>query len=281
VDAQTFFDGRWATGNVPLIGATAHAAWLASTVFDGARAFRRRAPDLDLHAERAIRSALALGLAPQVTADEIVALAWDGIERFPPEAELYIRPLFFAESGFLTPDPTSTRFALTLLDAPLPPPTGFSACLSRFRRPAPDMAPTDAKASCLYPNVARAIRDAKARGFDNAIVLDPLGNVAEFASSNLFIGKNGVAHTPSANGTFLAGITRLRVIDLLRRDGVEVVERALSFAEVLDADEVFSTGNYSKVVPATRVEDRALQPGPICARARARYFEYAEGATRP
>jgi branched-chain amino acid aminotransferase len=135
--------------------------------------------------------------------------------------------------------------------------------------------PTDAKAGCLYPNNGRAILEAKSRGFDNALVRDMLGHVAETATSNVFIVKDGAVLTPQPNGTFLNGITRQRTIALLRAAGVEVVETAISVADVLDADEVFSTGNYSKVVPINRVEDRDLQPGPIAKRARQLYWDWA------
>jgi branched-chain amino acid aminotransferase len=106
-------------------------------------------------------------------------------------------------------------------------------------------------------------------------MLDPLGNVAEFATANLFIAKDGAAHTPVCNGTFLNGITRQRVAGLLRDAGVPVYERTITWSEILDADEVFSTGNYSKVVPVTRVEDRTFQPGPVARRARGLYWEFA------
>ena len=79
------------------------------------------------------------------------------------------------------------------------------------------------------------------------------------------------------NGTFLNGITRQRVIRLLRTAGVEVHERTMTFQDVLDADEVFSTGNYGKVMPITRVEGRDLQPGPIYTRARSLYWSFAHG----
>lgn len=279
--AITWIDGQWHEGNTPLMGAMTHSTWLASMIFDGARGIRGAAPDLDRHCARAIASARKFGLAPKIDAKGIEKLAWEGIAKMGPDAELYVRPLFWGEEGFLTPDPASTRFALTIHDAPLPPPTGFSACLSPFRRPSPETAPTDVKASCLYPNVTRMVTDAKARGFDNAVVLDLLGNVAEFASANLFIVKDGVAKTPALNGTFLPGITRARVIQLLRDAGVRVEETTLKFAEVRDADEVFQTGNYSKVMACTRVEDRHLQPGPITAKARQMYFDWAKTQTAP
>ncbi|HYG89518.1 MAG TPA: branched-chain amino acid aminotransferase [Azospirillum sp.] len=273
--ALTYVKGEWLEGNPALIGPMSHAMWLASLVFDGARAFEGVAPDLDQHCARSVRSAHAMGLAPMLTAGEIEELCWDGIRRFPKETALYIRPMFWAESGFVAPDPDSTQFALSIYEAPMPPASGFTACLSTRRRPTPASAPTEAKAACLYPNAGLALKEAGQRGFDNAIMLDPIGNVAEFATANLFIAKDGVVHTPIPNGTFLNGITRQRVIGLLREAGVTVVERTLTFPEVLTADEVFSTGNYAKVVPVIRVEDRDFRPGPFGQQARALYWEFA------
>jgi branched-chain amino acid aminotransferase len=89
--------------------------------------------------------------------------------------------------------------------------------------------------------------------------------------------KDGEVHTPVPNGTFLVGITRNRVIDLLRRAGVAVYERSISWQEFIDADEVFSTGNHGKVLPVTRVESRHLQPGPVSRKARELYWDYAHG----
>jgi branched-chain amino acid aminotransferase len=133
----------------------------------------------------------------------------------------------------------------------------------------------DAKAGCLYPNNSRSLFEAQARGFDNAIVCDMLGNVAELATSNVFMAKDGVVFTPIANGTFLAGITRQRVIGLLRDAGVTVIEKTLTYQNFEAADEIFATGNYSKVVPATRIGERALPFGPIYTRARELYWAFA------
>jgi len=276
----TFFDGRWHDDDPKILGPRTHAVWLASVVFDGARAFAGVAPDLDRHCARVVASAEILGLVPKITGPEIEELAWEGIRKYPDDAELYICPMMYAETGFVVPDADSTRFVLSIYESPLPASPGFGACVSSFRRPARDMAPTEAKASCLYPNVARVGREAFARGFDTGIVLDPNGNVAEFAYTNLFFTKDGVVHTPAANGTFLNGITRQRVISLLRDDGVEVIERAVDVAEVLDADEVFATGNYAKVQPCTRLEDREMQPGPAFQRARELYMEFARATAK-
>ena len=273
----TYVDGTWHNENPMILGPKNHAVWLSSVVFDGARFFQGVAPDLDLHCARTVVSARVLGLSPMLSGPEIEEIAWDGIRRFPKNFELYICPMFYAEKGFVVPDPDSTRFVLSIYESPLPEPVGFSACLSSFRRPAPDMAPTEAKASCLYPNVTRAVAEAQEKGFHTAVILDPDGNVAEFAYANLFMVKDGTVHTPAANGTFLNGITRQRVIGLLREDGFDVVERSIVFDEVLQADEVFATGNYAKLHPCERIETRPFETGPVYARARRLYMDFAKG----
>jgi branched-chain amino acid aminotransferase len=248
---------------------------MGSAVFDGARAFEGVAPDLDLHCQRTIRSATALGLSSPLTANEIEEILREGMARFPKGTPLYLRPFLWSEDGFMAPDPASTRIAISVVESPLPEPKGFSACLSKWRRPSPETAPTNAKAVALYAQAGRANADARSKGFDEAVMLDPLGHVAEFSSSNLWIAKDGIAHTPVPNGTFLNGITRQRVMKLLRRAGVEVYERSLAYQEVMDADEVFSTGNYGKVLPVTNIEGRHLQPGPMFQLARRLYWEFA------
>jgi branched-chain amino acid aminotransferase len=272
----TYFNGQWNEGNVPLFGAMDHSVWLGSSVFDGARSIRGHMADLQLHLQRVIRSASALGLRCPLTVEEMEALVREGVAKFPADAELYIRPLVFGREGFLVPLPEHSGFALTLFDAPMPAFSGFSACLSRLRRPDPSMAPTDAKASALYANTTRAIREASARGFDNAVVVDSHGNVAEFATSNLFlVTPAGQVVTPVANGTFLAGITRARVIALLAEAGVQVEERTVHPDELETAVEIFNTGNYGKVTPCIRYESRALAIGPVATLARERYLAYS------
>jgi branched-chain amino acid aminotransferase len=273
---MTYTNGAWSEGNTPLFGAMDHSVWLGSSVFDGARSIRGQTPDLQAHLERVIRSAAALGLECPLSVPEMTALVGEGIARFPRDAELYIRPLVFGTDGLLIPEPGKSGFALTLFDAPVPPFAGFSACLSTLRRPDPGMAPTDAKASCLYANSTRALKDAKERGYENAVMLDPQGNVAEFATSNLFlVTKQGKVVTPVANGTFLAGVTRARVIKLLAEEGIEVEQRGVKPAELDAAQEIFNTGNYGKVLPCTRYESRTLPIGKVATLARDKYWAFA------
>ncbi|HLX86787.1 MAG TPA: branched-chain amino acid aminotransferase [Terriglobales bacterium] len=275
----TYFEGKWQEGNIGIMGPRTHAAWLCSLVFDGARAFEGVTPDLELHCARVNDSAKKLYLKPVVSTEEWVRLAREGIKLFGnTDVALYIRPMYWAEKEspwVQSHDPESTRWCLSIYEAPMRVPKGFSLTLSPFRRPSFETMPVDAKAGCLYPNNSRALFEAQSRGFDNAIVCDMLGNVAELATSNVFMGKDGVVYTPIANGTFLAGITRQRVIGLLRDNGVSVIEKTLTYQDFEKADEIFSTGNYSKVVPVTRIGDRALEFGPLYKKARELYWAFA------
>jgi len=272
----TYVDGQWYDNDPKQLAACDHAFKMASVIFDGARSIAGKLPDLELHCERAIKSARIMALEPDITAEDIARLSREGIKRFEPEAELYISPIFFADDGFITPDPASTKFILSIFEAPIPEPAGFSACLTQYRRPARNMAPTEAKAACLYPNVSRGVAEVNKKGYDVGVVLDPNGNVAEFSYTNLFMVKDGIVSTPAINGTFLNGITRQRIIKLLRGAGQTVLERAIDFEEVAEADELFGTGNYAKVSPCTKIEDRELQPGPVFTQARELYFGFVE-----
>jgi len=273
--AISYWDGEWRDAATPLIGPQDHAFFMASVVFDGARAFGGRTPDLDRHCARVIESARGLLLEPQLSAERITELCREGVAQFAPDAELYIRPMFFAMRGFVLPESGSTRFCLGINELAMPEPGEFAVCFSPYCRPARNAAPTDTKAACLYPNMQRALAEANARGFQNAITSDPNGNIAELATANLWIAKDGVAITPVCNGTFLNGITRQRVMALLRADGIRVEEATLTAADILGADEVFTTGNYGKVLPITRVEDRRFAVGPVYRRARELYWDFA------
>lgn len=274
----TWFEGAWHEGNIPIMGVSDHGTWLGSLVFDGARAFDGYTPDLALHCARVIASARGMGLNPTVTEDEVTGLAQEGVRKFPAGTGLYIRPMIWAKNGtdmMVAPDPNSATFALCLEERPMPKPTGLTFTTTRFRRPTQDTATTNAKAGCLYPNNARMLVEARSKGFQNAISQDVLGNVAETATSNIFMARDGVVLTPIPSGCFLDGITRQRVISLLRGDGVEVIEKTLTLDDFRNADEIFTTGNAMKVMHATQFEDRHLQYGRLSKRARDLYWDFA------
>ncbi|MFV2053623.1 branched-chain amino acid aminotransferase [Aliiroseovarius sp. YM-037] len=276
---RTWFDGAWHDGAVSIIGSADHAAWLGSTIFDGARYFEGMAPDLLAHCTRANRSAEALMLAPTITPEEMVEIAWDGLSAYGPETAVYIRPMYWAvhgEASAIVPKASSTRFALCLEDAPMATAEATTRLTTtRYRRPVLESAVCNAKAGCLYPNNARMIAEANAKGYPNALAADAMGNVAESATANVFMVKDGEVFTPIANGTFLAGITRARHISNLTADGVAVHETVLSFDDILDADEVFLSGNMSKVTPVVEFDGTHYQHGPMTKRVRDLYWDWA------
>lgn len=280
----TYFENAWHEGNVPIMGVRSHGAWMGSTVFDGARYFEGVMPDIDLHMARINQSAKNFLLEPKVSVERWIELAHEGVARFDRDKELYIRPMYWAElalpGGGVKYDPASTRYALCIYEAPMMKleQASSSVTLSPFRRPSLEYAPVDAKAGCLYPNGARALVEAASRGFDNCLMRDGMGAIAELANANVAMAKDGVMYTPFPNGTFLNGITRQRVIGLMREAGVKVVEKTLKYEDFYDADEIFSCGNYNKVVPITRIDDRDLQPGPVMRMARKLYWEYAHAS---
>lgn len=156
-----------------------------------------------------------------------------------------------------------------------PPTASQTVTTTQFTRPTLASALVNAKAACLYPNNARMLREAQSKGFNNVLALDPLGNVAETATANVFMAKDGKVMTPVPNGTFLNGITRQRILGLLREAGYDVQERTLGLDDFREADEIFMTGNISKVTPVTRFDDVEYGPGKVAPHARELYWNWA------
>jgi branched-chain amino acid aminotransferase len=276
---RTWFEGAWHEGDAPVMRAADHGMWLGSAVFDGARLAHGLVPDLDLHCVRVNASAKALMLEPTVDAGNMVEIIREGLKAYAPGSAVYIRPMYWGQdTGYMAivPDAASTGFAISLEEIPMPA-EGSSTTLTRtrFRRPVMEDAVVNAKAACLYPNNARMLAEARAKGFGNVLCADAIGNVAESATANAFMVKDGEVFTPAPNGTFLAGITRARHIANLREDGVTVHETVLSFDDFHGADEVFLTGNMAKVTPVTAFDDTSYQIGPVTRRARAMYWDWA------
>ncbi len=276
---RTYFEGQWHDGNAPIMRAADHGAWLGSSVFDGARFFDGMTPDLDAHCVRVNRSAEALMLTPSVTTEQMVDLVHEGLQSYAPDTAVYIRPMYWGIDGDHTavvPQEDSVGFAICLEEIPMAPETASATLTTtRFRRPVLESAVVNAKAGCLYPNNARMLQEARGKGFSNALVADAMGHVAETATANIFMARDGEVFTPIPNGTFLAGITRARHIKNLRADGVTVHETVLSFDDFHDADEVFMSGNMSKVTPITALDDTQYQVGPIARRTREMYWDWA------
>ena len=279
---RTYFEGQWHDGDLPVMRAADHGSWLGSSVFDGARYVQGMAPDLEAHCARVNRSAEALMITPTVSAPDMMQIVAEGLALYPENAAVYIRPMYWAihgDASAIVPSPDATGFAICLEEIPMAPETATATLgRTRFRRPVLEDAVVNAKAGCLYPNNARMLAEVRARGFSNALVADAMGNVAETATANVFMVKDGVVFTPIANGTFLAGITRARHISNLRSDGAEVVETVLGFDDFAEADEIFLSGNMNKVTPVTAFEENVYQVGPVTRRVRDLYWDWARSA---
>ena len=275
----TYIDGTWHTGNIPIINAADHGAWLGSNVFDGARYFNGVAPDLLAHCQRVNNSAEALMLKPSVEANDMVEIIWEGLKQYEADAAVYIRPMYWAIDGDLTaivPNQESIGFAICLEQIPLAPESKtVSLTKTKFRRPVLEDAVVNAKAGCLYPNNARMLVEARSKGFSNALVTDAMGNVAETATANIFMVKDGEVFTPIPNGTFLSGITRARHISNMNAAGIKVHEIVLTYAEFESADEIFMSGNMNKVTAVTAFEDFQFQIGSVTKKVRDLYWDWA------
>lgn len=281
-NVKTYFEGQWHEADLPIMRAADHGSWLGTSVFDGARAFEGLTPDLLAHCKRVNNSARALMLAPTVSAEDMVAITLEGLKLFPPKSAVYIRPMYWAtEAGYgaIVPQSEGTGFAICMEEVPMAPPeASVTLTTTQFRRPVLESAVVNAKAGCLYPNNARMLAEAKAKGYGNALVADALGNVAETATANVFMVRDGEVMTPIANGTFLAGITRARHMINLAADGLEVTEKVLTFEDFRRADEVFLSGNMSKVTPVTEFDGTHFQVGPVTRRVREMYWDWAHSA---
>ena len=275
---RTYFEGQWHDGDVPIMRAADHGSWLGTTVFDGARFVNGLTPDLMPHCARVNKSAEALLITPTVSADDMVAIVREGLKAYDVGTAVYIRPMYWALDGGPTavaPKEGATGFAICLEEIPFNAEGTTTLTTTRFRRPVIDDAVVNAKAGCLYPNNARMLMEARAKGFGNALVADAMGNVAETATANVFMVRDGVTFTPIPNGTFLAGITRARHIGNMRQAGLEVQETILTFDDFRNADEVFISGNMSKVTPVTAFDDVQYQQGRITRQVRDMYWDWA------
>ncbi len=280
---RTYFDGRWHDGDIPVMRAADHGIWLGSNVFDGARLVNGLTPDLDKHCARTNASARALMVTPTVTPKEMVEIVHEGLTAYAPDAAVYIRPMYWALDGgysaIVPREDGDTGFAICLEEIPFAAPEATTTLTrTRFRRPVLEDAVVNAKAACLYPNNARMLAEARSKGFANALVADALGNVAETATANVFAVRDGAVFTPVPNGTFLAGITRARHISNMRAAGIELHEITMSFDDFHAADEVFLSGNMSKITPVTAFDDTHYQVGPVTRQVREMYWDWAASA---
>jgi len=247
-----------------------HALHYGSAVFEGERAYNGKIFKMREHTERLLRSAELLDYKIPYTAEEIDAAKIATLKTNNLK-NAYVRPIAWRgpETLGVSALQCSIHLAVACWEwpsyfSPEARAKGIKLMMSPWARPAPNTAPTAAKAAGLYMICTISKNMAEQNGFSDALMLDWRGQVAEATGANFFMVKDGLLITPPAE-CILNGITRLTVMDLARAKGIKVVERAINLDEVKDADEVFVTGSAAEVTPVGQIGDWPFTPGPVTA----------------
>ncbi|HEU5482129.1 MAG TPA: branched-chain amino acid aminotransferase [Sphingomicrobium sp.] len=253
-----WFDGKlvpWRDANVHVL---THALHYASSVFEGQRAYNGEIFKLDEHSRRLHKSANILGFEIPWSVDEISAACREVLEA-NGLVDAYMRPVAWLGSERMGVSPTGTETHLAIAAwewgkyfDPEKAQKGIRLTIAPWRRPAPYTAPVHSKASGLYMIAMMSRKHAEDTGFDDALMFDWRGQVAEATGANVFFARNGALYTPTPD-CFLNGITRQTVIDLAQRRGIEVIERAIWPEELESFEQMFLTGSAAEITPVGSV----------------------------
>ena len=269
-DGSIWFDGELIDFRSAKIHVLSHGLHYASAVFEGERVYNGRIFKSVEHTERLHKSAETVGYAiPYST--EVIEKAKADVVKSMGFQDGYVRPIAWrgTEMMGVSAQNNTIHLAITAWEWPsyFDPEAktkGIKMELSRWRRPAPDTAPTQSKASGLYQICTMAKHEAEAVGMHDALMLDYRGLVAEATGANIFlVMEDGKLHTPTPD-CFLDGITRRTVIDLARRRGFEIVERQIKPEEMANASECFLTGTAVEVTPVGQIGNYSFTPGEVC-----------------
>ena len=266
-DGLIWFDGAMVPWRDAKIHVLSHGLHYASAVFEGERAYSGNIFQLRAHTERLIASGKLLGFDIPYNADEIdaacnAALGASGL------SDAYIRPLAWRGSEQISVSAQATKIHLMAACWPWPNMfgddrmKGVALEISRWKRPHPETEPTAAKAAGLYMTGTLAKHEAEAKGFNDALMLDWRGQVAEGSGANVFLVIDGELHTPTPD-CFLDGITRRMVMRLARKRQYKVIERPIMADELARAQEVFLAGTAAEITPVRRIGERRFTPGEI------------------
>lgn len=245
-----------------------HGLHYATAVFEGERAYNGKIFKSVEHSQRLLKSAAIIHLENPFTEAQIEAAKREVLAA-NKLSNAYIRAVIWRGSESMGVDPAGTlpHLGIAAWDwgkyfDPKLAETGISLGSSRWRKPAPDTAPVESKASCLYNLNVMAKVEAKKAGFTDALMLDHTGMIAESTGANLFAIKGGVIHTPIAD-RFLNGITRQTVIGIARGQGIEVIERRIAPEEMTGFDEIFVTGTAAEITAVGKIDSHTYGVGPI------------------
>ncbi|HEX3973870.1 MAG TPA: branched-chain amino acid aminotransferase [Stellaceae bacterium] len=268
-DGTIWLDGKlvnWRDANVHVL---THALHYASSVFEGERIYGGHIFKLREHSQRLIDSAKILGFEIPWTLEQIEAASNETV-RASGVQDGYVRPIAWrgAEQMGVSAQLTKIHLAIAVWDdwkayfTPEARSKGIRMQVSKWARPAPNTAPTAAKCAGLYMICTLSKHAAEAEGYNDALMLDWRGQIAEATGANIFLGIDGVLHTPTPD-CFLDGITRRAVMGLAKARQIKVIERAIMPDELGQAQEVFVTGTAAEVTPVTEIGPYKFPVGPI------------------
>lgn len=267
-DGVIWFDGKLVPWRDAKIHVLTHGLHYASCVFEGERAYGGEVFKLTEHNERLARSAEILGFKLPYSVAEIDAATREVIAA-NKLVDCYVRPVAWRGSEMMgvSAQKNTIHVAIAVWEwpayfSPELREKGIRMTFSKWRRPAPDTAPTASKAAGLYMICTLSKHAAEQDGYADALMLDYRGQVAEATGANIFLGMKGELHTPKPD-CFLDGITRRTVIDLAKRRDVKVVERAIMPDELAQAEEVFICGTAAEVTPVGEIGPHKYKVGPL------------------
>jgi branched-chain amino acid aminotransferase len=257
-DGWIWLDGKLVDWRDAQVHVLTHALHYASSVFEGQRAYNGQIFKLTEHSERLHRSARMLGFEIPWSVEQIDSACKQVLEA-NTLVDAYVRPVAWLGSERMGVSPAGAGVHLAIAAwewgkyfDPEKAGKGIRLTIAPWRRPAPHTAPVHAKAAGLYMIATLSKKHAEDNGFDDALMFDWRGQVAEATGANAFFVTNGTIHTPTPD-CFLDGITRRTVIDLARKRGVEVVERTIWPEELESFEQMFLTGSAAEVTPVGSV----------------------------
>ncbi len=282
-DGSLWYDGRLVPWREAKTHVLTHGLHYASSVFEGERLYSGRIYRLEEHTARLFESARILGMTIPYTQAEINAACCEAARAQGIE-DGYVRPVVFRGSEMMAVSAQNTKIHVAVAVWQWPsyfdPATklkGIRITISDWRRPAPDTAPTKAKAAGLYMICTLSKHAAEAQGYADALMFDYRGLVAEATGANVFFVKDGALHTPIPD-CFLNGITRQSVMALARVRQIPVHERHIERSELDGFSECFLTGSAAEVTPVSEIGPYRFTPGRI---SETLMNDYSEDVRRP
>ena len=267
-DGLIWYDGKQVDWRDAKIHVLSHGLHYASVVFEGERAYSGKIFKLREHTERLFKSAELLGMKIPYSVEEIDK-ASEEMVKASGFANAYVRPVAWRGTEMMAVSAQATKIHVSIAvwewpsyftpEARL---RGLRLTRALYKRPSPETEPVHAKASGLYMICTLSKHAAEAKGYDDALMLDYRGQLAESTGANIFLVQNGEIHTPTPD-CFLNGITRQTVIDLARKRGIKVTERAIMPEELAKSQEMFLTGTAAEVTPVSEVDEYKFTVGPI------------------